>query len=287
MCQKILTGCQDPLRESAQCRLKEGFMKRLFVILLGSVCALFYRVFPVDAAIYDNACNKKIQECLSKGQAPHYQGTGTCGTSGSSGTTECCNMIITCETTGTTYTTDNGKSCNVCKNECATLTGTAKDHCELYYQTVFKNDLQPLSEYLCSSYKCCPSGGCSSSGGGSGSTTTCNQGQYLSGGQCVSCPEHKTTIGSGKTSSTDCVCDMGYGNASSGTGADVQCVVCNPGTYKSTAGNTPCTACPGATGSTPSCITGATLVTQCYISSGDDSLGSYLYKPDCYYTSGA
>ena len=263
-------------------------MKRLFVILLGSVCALFYRVFPVDAAIYDNACNKKIQECLSKGQAPHYQGTGTCGTSGSSGTTECCNMIITCETTGTTYTTDNGQSCNLCQAQCATLTGEARNNCDNYYKTVLTNNIgSPLNEYLCSSYQCCPSGNCSSSGGSGGTTTVCNKGQYWLLNQCVNCPEHKTTVGSGAKSASECVCDMGFGTASTGTGSGVQCVVCAAGTYKSTAGDTPCTPCPGATGSTPSCTTGATLVTQCYIASGDDSLGSYLYKPACYYTSGA
>lgn len=81
------------------------------------------------------------------------------------------------------------------------------------------------------------------------------------------------------TSSCSCsvYCSAGkyYNNGS--------CTVCASGTYKESAGNTSCTACPSSGKTTGTTAAAHDSVNDCYLDNGSDTAGVYDYNPVCYY----
>ena len=207
------------------CFYTKGFiMKRFLIVLLGSFCSLFCRMFPANA-LNPSECPTQVQQCTSQNKAP------TPGPTGASGIT--CSSIQ-CKATGssavgTGYTVD-GSNCTVCAtNICNTGSG---DKCQL--RAGLENS---WDKYLCSSYSCIKSGS------GSSGSTICPKGQYLSGTTCVKCPNGSTTTGTGATMVGQCVCMQGYyttGASGTGTGAvptgTLICTPCPIGTYKPSVG---------------------------------------------------
>ena len=59
---------------------------------------------------------------------------------------------------------------------------------------------------------------------------------------CKQCPPHSLTVANGSTALTDCLCDAGFSGALGGP-----CTACEPGSFKSAAGDASCAACPADT----------------------------------------
>ena len=226
-------------------------MKRFLIVLLGSFCGLFCRMFPANA-LNPSECPTQVQQCTNQNKAPKPGPTGVSGGVACSGI-QC--VATGSSAVGTGYTVD-GSNCTVCAtNICNTGSGAK---CQL--KAGLDNS---WDKYLCSSYSCIKSGS------GSSGSTMCSMGQYLSGGKCVDCPNGLSTTVTGATSVSQCnACKPGYystGPSGTGTGAvpsgTITCTQCAIGFYKSGIGNTQCTACPS--GQTTS-GTGSTSTGDCY-----------------------
>lgn len=87
-----------------------------------------------------------------------------------------------------------------------------------------------------------------------------NYGNGDSSAVCLTCPTGYTTVSTGNSNITQCVCDIGFGFVNNG------CILCNADTYKSTVGNSVCSACDVK--STTNGLLGAISSGQCLCKSG-------------------
>jgi hypothetical protein len=117
-----------------------------------------------------------------------------------------------------------------------------------------------------------------------GSCTACTGNTYRVGlsnsaQSCISCiSTAQIATGSNRESESDCVCKAAY----TGVAAGVQgCILCEDGSFKSTAGDVACTACPGTSVTESLVATGKDEQSDCECPAGEDGTSGPMTCTAC------